>query len=61
MVHCCKYMRRRVRGGYFCIKIEPTSLQGLKGERSIEIGSRNRHQMIYYRLHRSNNHHRCKY
>ena len=30
----------------FCVEIEPASLQGLKGELSNKIGSRNRHQYI---------------
>ena len=43
MVHCCKYVEKRKRR-WFCVEIEPTSLQALKSEPSNKIGSRNRHQ-----------------
>ena len=42
----CKEKKKR----RFCVEIEPASLQGLKGEPSNKIGSRNRHHLhfIYF-------------
>ena len=42
MVHDCKCIEKRKRR-CLCVEIEPASLQGLKGEPSNKIDSRNRH------------------
>ena len=40
---CIEKRKRR----FFCVQIEPASLQGLKSESSNKIGSRNRHQSLF--------------
>ena len=45
VVHCLNIFRKG-RGVVFCVEIEPASLQGLKGEPSDKIVSRNRHQLV---------------
>ena len=44
--HCVNTLRKG-RGVVFCVDIELASLQGLKGEPSNKIGSRNGHQYYY--------------